>query len=283
MKEPNTNSKSGTILFDQAKARQTIYSILMGLTLKSFVERAVELSKKGVFLHTLPTTIYCIILLCFLINCFRYLFALAQFANMTNEGYLPNEDDWRPGKILRNLGKIFVLNNGVLSLIVFGVSVFYIFPDSEVIELDSMTLHYLIMVFINTFLGLNFLCLATLFVYRRTKPKDLSGINQGISATDLRVWDITCVIELLILGFLYFVNCEHNIRFHLPYLNLTLASLLTFIAFFETIGGFRYFSKQAEFIDKHITKIEDVIGNATVDVIKFPFRLLFRKKEPNNA
>lgn len=275
MNESKPNSKPGPIVFDQAKARQTIYSILMGLTLKSFLEHVAVLYKKDVFFYNLPTAIYCVILLCFLINCFRYLFALAQFANMTNDDYLPQDGDWKFGKMRSNLCKVFVLNSGVISLLGFGLSVFYIFPDSDVHELDSPTLHDLIMVFIDTFLCLNVLCLVTLFVYRKTKREDVPGI----SAVDLRVWDITCVLEIVILGILWIINSEHNVKFHLPGWNLALASLLTIIAFFETIGGFRYLSKIVEKIDKCIVDLE----NGFLDLIKAPFRFISKKTEPKDA
>jgi hypothetical protein len=126
--------KHPSSFFDLGKARQTVYSILMGFVLKYFIEHAYE-SRDAIFsLDASHFIAYLCILIYFFLNCFRFLFGLVDYSNMTDDKFAPQENDWKKENFWKNTFKVFVVNTGVFQLIVFSFAVFILFPHFDEVK-----------------------------------------------------------------------------------------------------------------------------------------------------
>lgn len=125
------NHKPSSTFFDLGKARQTVYSILMGFVLKYFIEHVYENKDVILSLDKFHLFAYSGILVYFFLNCFRFLFGLVDYSNMADDKFAPQDDDWKWGNFRKNTEKLFVINTGIFQLMVFSFYVFYIFPHFD--------------------------------------------------------------------------------------------------------------------------------------------------------
>lgn len=234
-----------TSFFDIGKARQTIYSILMGFVLKYFIEHTYISWESILLLQGSFFWMYIFLLTYFLINCFRFLFGLVDLSNMTDSEFAPTKEEWNITNSIKNTLKLFVINTGVFQLIIFSFLVFALFPTLESSEtiLNAKSVSEDIQAsfpkIFHTFIIWNFwlmlidiLCVLFYLILEHSEKVDNDEKDQSV------FWLIAGSFELLISCVGYFATSDfNNINYSLIW--FVLIGLLIFNVF-EIIGGFKY-------------------------------------------
>lgn len=237
--------KHPTSFFDIGKARQTIYSILMGFVLKYFIEHTYNSWEPITLLQGTIWWMYILLLTYFLINCFRFLFGLVDLSNMTDSEFAPTKEEWHITSSIKNTLKLFVINTGVFQLIIFSFLVFALFPslESSATAVNAKSVSDNIQAtfpkVFHTFIIWNFwlmlidiLCVLFYLILEQSEKVDDNEKDQSV------FWLIAGTFELLLSGVGYVAtNDSNNLNYSL--IRFVLIGLLAFNVF-EIIGGFKY-------------------------------------------
>jgi hypothetical protein len=113
------------------KARQIIYSVMMGFVLKYFMEHTYSILHAIQEMSRVESIFYSLLLTYFFLNCFRYLFGIFSLSKMTDNDYEPKSEDWIYKKYWFNLKRQFVIHAGIIEVTIFGIMCLVIFPDSK--------------------------------------------------------------------------------------------------------------------------------------------------------
>lgn len=237
--------KYPTSFFDIGKARQAIYSILMGFVLKCFIENTYNSWELISRAQGTIGWMYIFLLAYFLINCFRFLFGLVDLSNMTDSEFAPIDEEWHFKKIFKNTLKLFVINAGVFQLIIFSFLVFALFPSHESsssvtnVKLLSKEIVLSFSKVFNTFMIWNFwlmlIDLLSVFFYLKLEHSQKVDKHEKDQS---RIWLIAGSFELLFSGVGYFASNDCNLL-NFSLMRIVLGFLLAFNVF-EIIGGFKY-------------------------------------------
>ncbi len=260
----DAKNKHPTSFFDIGKARHMIYSILMGFVLKYFIEHVYENREVILSLESSHFIAYACMLTYFFLNCFRFLFGLVDYSNMTDEKFAPQEGEWVRKHFFKNTLKQFVINTGVFQLIIFSFFVFYLFPHFE--SAETLTLEVknrallaampeIILNFCFSTLMLLVIDIFSLFLFRTyVANKDFKEDEQ----VRYLIWyfadwlETGATILLLISIGLTRPACAT------PWQN-TFLIILTSLAFIETISVYKYFESPLMSFRDLIRKIKVAI------------------------
>ena len=230
--------------FDLGKARQTIYSILMGFVLKCFIEHVHTLWPGVTGLDYPYKGIYLLLLLYFLLNCFRFLFGLVDLSKMTDSDFAPTPGDWHLRKLIPNVLRFYVINTGIFQLIIFSFLAFSLFPRIDDLndhgqQSLSGTITEAFQAIIITFIIWNavlmlidIICVILYLYLEKTENIDDNERTQSIS------WIFAGLFELCLCLFGYFaIKNPASLNFDMVY--VVLIGLIVLNAF-EIIGGYNY-------------------------------------------
>lgn len=239
-----TPTLQSVTVFDSGKARQTIYSILMGFVLKGFIEHVYILWPGILSLDAIVGASYLLLLVYFFVNCFRFLFGLVDLSRMTDSEFAPGQDEWHLKKVITNLLKLIVVNTGVFQLVIFSFLAFSIFPPmNNITSYSSPDLSELIRsafpAIVCTFFIWNFMLMLSDIIcvglYLFLEKSENVDINEKMQSA---FWIGGGIIELLlsVIGFLAIWNLASA---NYATLCVVLICLLT-LNVFEMIGGYKY-------------------------------------------
>jgi len=120
-------------------ARKMIYSVFMGFVLKLYLQSSYKIYKnwdslfngwENEIIADVVSTTYCVIIIYFVLNALRYVFGIFEFLINIDDNYAPIKQDWIKKNIFKNIGKQFVLNSGLIIVLLFGVLSQMLFPSS---------------------------------------------------------------------------------------------------------------------------------------------------------
>lgn len=241
-------NKHSSTFFDLGKARQTVYSILMGFVLKYFIEHTYEMWGVINSLDTSHFIAYSCILIYFFLNCFRFLFGLVDYSNMADDKFAPQDNEWKKGNRIKNTLKLYVINTGIFQLTVFSFSVFLMFPhfdpnatlsiQDKVSNLNTIMPEIIIAFSITTFVLL-FIDVTSLYYYRKYVTKSEHKNNEEIK---FLIWTVSDILEIIVAVVLLTL-----ILFSKPdcatTAEIVLLILLVALVSFENISGYKYLEK----------------------------------------
>lgn len=246
-KNGEASQKHSSTFFDLGKARQTVYSILMGFVLKYFIEHTYEMWDIVCLLDTPHKIVYSCILIYFFLNCFRFLFGLVDYSNMADDKFAPQDKEWKKGNIRMNTQKLYVINTGLFQLTVFSFSVFLIFPhfgtaslslQDKVSALMSLMPEIIIAFSVTTFILL-FIDVTSLYYYRKHVVKDEHKYNEEVK---FLIWTVSDILEIAVAIILFIL-----ILFSRPECatiwEMILLIILVVLVAFENVSGYKYFEK----------------------------------------
>lgn len=251
----NLNDSKMISLFDIGKARQAIYSILMGFILKYFIEHVYNSWPSIMATDVSIKWLYLLLLAYFLMNCFRFLFGLVDLSNMTDNTFAPAGADWTLAKFFSNLFKLLVINTGIFQLVIFSFLVFVLFPPCDMSSKDSaellsgristefpLTFHKFI-IGNSILMFIDIICVG---LYLFLEKKDSIDRNERYQSG---FWIAAGIIELIISFFGYCASDSGN-NINLPIIKGVIYFLLSF-SLFEIVGGYKYIG---HYLEKYIPK-----------------------------
>jgi len=236
------------------KARQIIYSVMMGFVLKYFLEHVYGLNLSQNALSSSELWFYIIILIYFFINCFRYLFGIFRLTLMTDALYEPQKDDWVKSKFFFNLKRLFVMNSGIFQVTLFGVMVMTIFPhvdevfrwkteflkaDSDVLITKTNGINWRDIVFNFYLVNLIIVIIdvTTVFFFKNTVIKTNSVFDEK-ERMRCNVWIVAGIIEVLSFSIVIaLMKTQEQINFAFQFGSILVLSILLII---EILGLWNY-------------------------------------------
>jgi len=250
------------------RARQIIYSIMMGFVLKYYLEHSSSIMSTISSLQSKDRIFYIMLLVYFFMNCFRYLFGIFRLTLMTDSLYEPQKEDWIKSKFFFNLKRLFVLNSGLFQVILFGILVILLFPHSEEgFEWRKIYLNQDAQIMISkhsdidwrdivsNFFILNiiivFVDVITTYTFVKTVVKTTSPFDKG-ERLSCRVWIRTGITELVFMIACLLLLClKKEIFYSVTYISLISLFLLLCS---EILGVWKYaihkmIKKQAKNVD----------------------------------
>lgn len=260
------DNKHSSTFFDLGKARQTVYSILMGFVLKYFIEHTYEMWGVINSLDTSHFIAYSCILIYFFLNCFRFLFGLVDYSNMADDKFAPQDNEWKKGNRIKNTLKLYVINTGIFQLTVFSFSVFLLFPhfdpnatlslQDKVSNLNTIMPEIIIAFSITTFVLL-FIDVTSLYYYRKYVTKSEHKTNEEIK---FLIWTVSDILEIIVaivlLALILFSkpDCATTAE-------IVLLILLVSLVSFENVSGYKYLEKPLKKLKAAYKKFTETLND----------------------
>lgn len=253
------------------KARQIIYSVLMGFTLKYFLEHLMSVYPEILKLDFTNRLFYFLILFYFIVNTFRYLFGILSFSLMMDKDYSIKKIDWKKGNIWFNFQRTYVLNSGIFIVVAFASLAILLFPSSNesfnpsdihpetgkiivsrIYSLNGTALGQIV----KNFMVLNLIILIfdfiSSFLFNKTAPKTDTTYDED-EKLQCYSWMLAGGLEIIIFLVLTGVYFSQDSINHI--VNFSIITILIGVMFLEVFGFWQY-------------RINGKLGKGIKDLIK---------------